>query len=200
MAPLGGFGGSNGHHVLASINQGTSIVQHRDHGWTFKWYQPELYTDYLGELHNVGKLPFLISVNCKTGEFNVEGSCLTEAFLRNTYEGHNTGMVGVIAPTGQSFTFNNDVFMFGIWDFFYPTFLPNFGYDSQYKGSFLPAFANVSSKYMMMPDFFPNLTADSRKYTQRMYHSHCDAFLQLYMDLPQSIEVTCDSVIEAAAP
>ena len=199
MAPLGGFGGSNGHHVLASINQGTSIVQHRDHGWTFKWYQPELYTDYLGELHNVGKLPFLISVNCKTGEFNVEGSCLTEAFLRNTYEGHNTGMVGVIAPTGQSFTFNNDVFMFGIWDFFYPTFLPDFGYDSQYKGSFLPAFANVSSKYMMMPDFFPNLTADSRKYTQRMYHSHCDAFLQLYMDLPQSIEFTCDSVIEAAA-
>lgn len=197
MESLGGFGDDDGHDVLEAINRGTSIIQHRDHGWTYKWYQPVLYTDYLGELQNVGKLPFLISVNCKTGEFNADNSCLAEAFLRSTYEGQNAGVVGVIAPTGQSFTFNNDVFMFGIWDFFYPEFLPEIGYDAQYAGSYLPAFANVSSKCMMMPDYFPNLTADSRKYTQRMYHSHCDAFLQLFLEVPHSMELTYDSVVVA---
>ncbi|MCQ2320014.1 MAG: C25 family cysteine peptidase [Bacteroidales bacterium] len=197
MEPFGGFGDDEGFDVLDAINQGTSVVQHRDHGWTYTWFQPELLPDHLAELHNVGKLPFLISVNCKTGDFNAEGSCLAEAFLRSTYEGHNTGVVGAIAPTGQSFTFNSDVFMLGIWDYFYPNFLPDIGYDSQFEGSSLPAFANVSSKYMMMPDFFPNLTVDSRKYTQRMYHSHCDAFLQVFMGLPQNMDLTYDQAILA---
>ena len=199
MVPLGGFGGDNGHDVLEAINRGASIVQHRDHGWTYKWYQPELYTDYLGELQNVGKLPFLISINCKTGEFCANNSCLAEAFLRSTYQGHNTGVVGAIAPTAQTFTFNNDMLMYGIWDFFYPDFLPDIGYDAQYAGSLMPAFACVSSKYLMMPDYFPNLTADSRKYTQRMFHSHCDAFLQIFMDTPLAMELTYDSVVFAAA-
>ena len=195
MEPFGGFGEDDGYDVLAAINQGTSIVQHRDHGWTDRWFQPILTTNYLSNLHNVGKLPFLISVNCKTGDFSIDDSCLAEAFMRR----QNVGAVGVIAPTGQSFTFNNDVFMLGIWDFFYPEFLPDVGFDTEYAGSYLPAFANVSSKYMMMPDFFPNLTADSRKYTQRMYHAHCDAFLQLFMEVPQTLELTYDSVFAAAS-
>lgn len=198
---LGNWEGGTGVQVVGAINMGASIVQQRDHGWDYIWYQPSLQLSHLDNLKNVGRLPFLFSVNCRTGSFGRANSCVLESFIRRTYDGQNAGIVGGVGPTGQSYTYTNDVLMWGIWDFLYHDFLPEFGVQGPFSESCktdkMPAFALVSAKYFLAASSFPNQSDEARKYTNRMYHSHCDAFLRVFTEVPQEIPVSHDPVFFA---
>ena len=197
---LGGWTGATKDDVIQAFNQGAYLVQHRDHGWSTKWYQPEIYTTDFGAINNVGQMPFMISVNCKTGQYDYGSNCFTEALMRMTRNGQNAGIVGAISPSGQTYSFANDIFVWGIYDLFDPSFLPNHGPFGSHIAEWMPAFANVSGKYFLNANVFPGTNSDMRTLILNAFHSHCDAFLRMYTEVPQNINISRDPTITCFSP
>jgi hypothetical protein len=197
---LGGWTGATAQDVIHAFNQGAYIVQHRDHGWNQKWYQPFITVSDFSGINNVGQMPFLISINCRTGQYNVPTLSFTEALMRMTRNGQNAGIVGAISPTGQTYSFGNDIFLWGIWDLFDPGFLPEYGPYASHIAEWRPSFALVSGKYFLDTQIFPGTHETMRTTIYNTYHSHCDAFLRLFTEVPQSIDATFDGTITSFAP
>lgn len=198
---LGGWTGATAQDVVSAFNRGAYLVQHRDHGWSQKWYQPLIQVSDFNAINNPGKMPFMISVNCKTGQYDLNGNCFTEGLIRMTRDGQNAGIVGAISPSGQTFSFANDIFLWGIWDHFDPEFLPDYGpYSNHHIAEWMPAFATVAGKYCLDALIFPNTNEDMRITIDNAFHSHCDAFLRVFTEMPQSIQATYDTTITCFSP
>ncbi len=175
-------------YLLNKISQEPGfILQNRDHGWFNSWSCPPLYSSKLQNLTNYGKLPFVLSINCGSGAYD-QDNCMTETFMRL----ENRGAVGVIAASYETHTYSNDSFIWGIWDYFENDFLPDFGTTVEHNNNYMPAFANVSAVHFLYQQNFPNTYINTRALTSNLYHAHCDAFLQLYSEVPQEMEITHD--------
>ena len=195
---LGGFNGGTPEQIVTAINQGTMLVQHRDHGLETGWGEPAFRNSHVAQLTNVGKMPFVFSINCETGMFDYSSDCFAEAFMRRTYNGQNAGAVGLICPTDVSYSFVNDALVWGIYDQFDPNFMPtlpnntnNQVYD--HRGNWFPAFGLVAGKYFLAETSWP-YNDGSKVITYQMFTAHCDAFLRLYSEVPQTMSVQHQSV------
>ena len=197
---LGGWTGGNADQVIRAINHGAYLIQHRDHGWNTKWYQPEIYTTDFVNINNAGKMTYLISVNCRTGMYDNSQTCFIESLLRMTRDGQNAGIVGAIGPVGQTYSFANDIFLWGVWDHFDPAFLPEYGPYSEHSSNWLPSFACVAGKYFLESQVFPSTDANMRTTTYNTFHTHGDAFLRVYTDMPQTINSIHDESIQCFEP
>ena len=167
------------------------ILLNRDHGWYSLWSCPNLTSSGIRTMTNYDKLPFVLSINCASGAFN-QDNCLTEAFMKL----ENAGSVGVIAPTfeSQSHTYTNDSYLWGVWDFFENDFLPDYGTSVENNNNYMPAFANASAKHFIYQQNFPNTYQNTRKLTSNLFHAHCDAFLRLYSEVPQEMDIAHDDI------
>ena len=197
---LGGWTGGNAQQVIRAINHGCYLIQHRDHGWNAHWYQPEIHTTDFGEINNVDKLTYLISVNCRTGMYDNSGGCFIESLLRMTRDGQNAGIMGAIGPTGQTYSYANDIFLWGVWDLFDPTFLPEYGPFADHFDSWMPAFACVSGKYFLDTHVFPSTDDNMCTTTYNTFHTFGDSFTRLFTELPQHITTTHDEDIQCYSP
>lgn len=197
---LGGWTGGNAQQVIRAINHGCYLIQHRDHGWNAHWYQPEIHTTDFGEINNIDKLTYLISVNCRTGMYDNSGGCFIESLLRMTRDGQNAGIMGAIGPTGQTYSFANDIFLWGVWDLFDPTFLPEYGPFADHFDSWMPAFACVSGKYFLDTHVFPSTDDNMCTTTYNTFHTFGDSFTRLFTELPQHITTTHDEGIQCYSP
>ena len=197
---LGGWTGGNAQQVIRAINHGCYLIQHRDHGWNAHWYQPEIHTTDFGEIYNIDKLTYLISVNCRTGMYDNSGGCFIESLLRMTRDGQNAGIMGAIGPTGQTYSFANDIFLWGVWDLFDPTFLPEYGPFADHFDSWMPAFACISGKYFLDTHVFPSTDDNMCSTTDNTFHTFGDAFIRLFTEVPQPITATHDEGIQCYSP
>ena len=197
---LGGWTGGNADQVVHAINRGAYIIQHRDHGWDTKWYQPEIYTSDFTNINNGGLMTYLFSVNCRTGKFDISGNCFVEALLRMTRSGQNAGIVGAIAPVAQTYSFANDIFLWGLWDLLESDFLPDYGPYGTHSDTWLPSFACVAGKYFLEAQVFPSTDQSMRSATHDTFHTHGDAFLRIFTDVPQTITTTHDESIQCFEP
>ena len=186
---LGGFNGGTPEQIVQAINSGTMLVQHRDHGLETGWGEPAFRNSHVNQLTNVGKMPFVFSINCQTGMFDYNSTCFAEAFMRRTYNGQNAGAVGMICPTDVSYSFVNDALVWGIYDHFEPDFMPTFGPYAPKENNWLPAFGLVAGKYFLSETSWP-YNDYSKEITYQMFTAHCDAFLRLYSEVPQTMSVT----------
>lgn len=193
---LGGWTGGTAQQVVDAINNGAFILQHRDHGYEQGWGEPDFSVTNVAQTNNVGKLPFVMSINCLTGKFNNSTNCLMEAFMRQTYNNENAGAVGVLCPTEVSFSFVNDTYVWGVYDLFDPDFMPDYGPYSSHSGNWMPAFGNVAGKYFLQQSSWPYNPGD-KDITYTMFTAHCDAFLRLYQAVPQEMEVLHPDVVLA---
>ena len=197
---LGGWTGGNADLVIKAINHGAYLIQHRDHGWNTKWYQPEIYTTDFGDIHNINKLTYLISVNCRTGMYDNSSTCFIEALLRMTRNGQNAGIVGAIGPTGQTYSYANDIFLWGVWDHFDPTFLPEYGPFATHSSTWMPAFACVAGKYFLETHTFPSADQNMCATTYNTFHTFGDAFTRVFTNVPQPITTTHNESIQCFSP
>lgn len=186
---LGGWTGGTPAQVVTAINNGAFILQHRDHGFENGWGEPAFTSSYIPQLNNVGKMSFVFSINCLTGKFNNSSPCFAEVFHRHTSGGQNAGAVGVLCPTEVSFSFVNDVFVWGAYDLFDPGFMPSFGPFAGNSGNWMPAFGNVAGKYFLAQSSWPYNT-NSKEITLQMFTTHTDAFLRLYSEVPQELSIS----------
>lgn len=170
--------------ITQALENGTYMLIHRDHGTFQTWNEPYFSNALINELHN-DKLSFIMSANCQTGDFsygNGSSDCLAERFLRSPY-----GAVGVIAASQLSYSYVNDTYVWGFFDYLYPDFMPDYGpqsFDFKY-----PAFANAYGKYYLQQSAFP-YNASYKPVTYNLFHYFGDAFLQLYTEVPQHIFVS----------
>lgn len=193
---LGGWTGGTPDQVVQAVNDGTFWVQHRDHGLDEGWGEPAVRNNHIDQLNNVGKLPFVMSINCQTGMFNYTGSngnCFTEKWMRRTFNGENAGAVGVLSPTEVSYSFVNDAFVWGVYDLFDGNFMPDYGPFADNTGNWMPAFGNVAGKYFLAQSSWPS-NPGSKDITYTMFTAHCDAFLKIYTQVPQTMIVNHQSV------
>ena len=191
---MGGWTGGSPQQVVDAVNAGTFWVQHRDHGLDEGWGEPAVRNNHVDQMNNVGKLPFVMSINCETGMFNYTGSngnCFTEKWMRRTYNGENAGAVGVLSPTEVSYSFVNDAFVWGVYDLFDGDFMPTYGPfqpAAPMTGNWMPAFGNVAGKYFLAQSSWP-YNVDSKNITYTMFTAHCDAFLRIFTQVPQTMPV-----------
>lgn len=193
---LGGWTGGTPEQIVEAVNNGTFLVQHRDHGLEEGWGEPAMRTNHVLQTNNVGKLPFVMSINCLTGKFNYASNCFCETWMRHTYNGENAGAVGLLCPTEVSYSFVNDAFVWGVYDLFDGNFLPEYGPYAQNTGNWMPAFGNVAGKYFLYQTNWPYNYYD-KDITYTMFTAHCDAFLRLYTQVPEQMEVIHPEVILA---
>ena len=178
--------------VVAAINNGAFALQHRDHGSESGWGEPAFKIANINQLTNVGKMTYVFTINCLTGKFNHTSPCFGETFHRYTYQGQNAGCVGFLGPTQVSYSFVNDAYAWGMYDFFENNFLPDWGYNGNgtgYNGNWLPAFGNVSGKYFLYQSNWP-YNSGSKIITYQMFTAHSDVFLRLFTEVPQAITAT----------
>ena len=179
----------NATQINNAINEGAFILQHRDHGAEELWGEPSYSISSINRLANPD-LTFVMSCNCLTGRFNyggVNGTCFAEAFHRHQY-----GALGLIAATQVSYSFVNDVYVWGSYDNMWPDFMPQYGAQHQ-KNFVLPAYANVSGKYFLEQSSW----ADDglKEITYYLFHHHGDVYMNLYTEMPQDLDVTVIPVI-----
>lgn len=183
MSHLTDWDGSNS-EITNAINNGSFMIVHRDHGTYETWGEPYYSTNCINNLNN-SELAFVVSANCQTGHFGYDNEgrdCFAERFLRV-----QKGAVAAIAASELSFSFVNDTYVWGAFDYLYPDFMPDYGsqnIDFQY-----PAFANAYGKLFLKLSSFPY----SKRYidiTNNLFHYFGDAYLQLNTEMPQQLSVT----------
>ncbi len=127
--------------IAASINAGSALVFHRDHGWWDGWGHPDFTTPDLSRISVTGnRFPVVFSVNCASGIFDNEtvdlpGNILgggygvgattinwAEAFLRKP-----DGALAIIGDTRSSSTIDNNHLTLGLFDAVFPQLLPSHG-------------------------------------------------------------------------
>ena len=169
----------------ADINAGTFLVVHRDHALEENWITPNYSVNHMDGLTNT-MFPFVLSINCRTGRFNHEVECFTEKLHRL-----QTGALGVIAGTEQSYSFVNDALVWGVFDGLWPQFDPGYGDSTQSVIDLRTAFALASGKYYLANSGFP-FNENYKAHTYYLFHHHGDAFMQLYSEIPQALTVVHD--------
>ena len=182
----------NADMINQCINEGAFLLQHRDHGAEELWGEPRYSISNIKRLTN-NDLTFVMSNNCLTGRFNYSGmtgeGCFAEVFHR-----HQHGALGLIAATQVSYSFVNDVYVWGSYDNMWPDFMPSYG--TQHASNFiLPAFANAAGKFFLQQS---NWTDSSvKEITYYLFHHHGDAYMNLYSEMPQQLDVEMLPVLVA---
>ena len=191
-AELGGWSGGNATMVNNAINSGAFILQHRDHGGETLWGEPAYNNNNINGLTNTD-LVFVFSINCLTGKYNWSSECFAEKFHRYTYNGENSGALGIIAASEVSYSFVNDTYVWGMYDNMWPDFMPDYGTTPAERG-ILPAFGNASGKYFLQQSSWPYNT-NNKEVTYNLFHHHGDAFMTLYSEVPQNLTVNHEPII-----
>lgn len=178
-----------GSMVNDNINRGAFILQHRDHGAEELWGEPSYSISYINRLANPD-LTFVMSCNCLTGRFNYGGTsgCFAEAFHRHQY-----GALGLIAATQVSYSFLNDVYVWGMYDNMWPEFMPLYG-TYHPEGFIMPGFANEAGKYYLQQSNWISW-GDGREITYYLFHHHGDVYMNLYSEMPQELDITMVPVV-----
>ena len=179
----------NANDINNAINAGAFILQHRDHGAEELWGEPSYSIGSINRLMNPD-LTYVMSNNCLTGRFNFSGQngCFAEAFHRHQY-----GALGLIAATQVSYSFLNDVYVWGVYDNLWPDFQPAYGTDHP-TDFVLPAYGNVAGKYFLQQSNWIEW-GDGREITYYLFHHHGDVYMNLYTEMPQNLDVTMLPVV-----
>lgn len=183
--------GGNAARINSDVNNGAFWMLHRDHGSPNGWGTPEYLISDLSGLHN-DDLVFVLSINCRSGEYDYSPECFTEAFHRM-----DQGALGLIAASKSSYSFVNDTFVWGMHDAMWSNFDPNYGGGGD---DFMPnpGFAHVSGKWYLEQSSWP-YNPGFKDNTYHLFHMHGDAFCQVYSEMPQHLTVSHEDEIDINA-
>jgi PKD repeat protein len=191
---LGNWSGGNATAINAAINAGSFMLQHRDHGMETGWGEPSYVSSNIDGLTNTD-LTYIMSINCLTGKYNYASEVFAEKFHRYTYNGQNSGALGIMAASEISYSFVNDTYVWGMFDNLWPNFMPAYGTTPASRGV-LPAFGSAAGKIFLSQSSWPYNSGD-KEVTYHLFHAHGDAFLTVYSEVPQALTVSHSPVLYA---
>ena len=174
----------NNKDICELINKGTFLVQYRGHGQYQAWTKPYFSNNEINKLNNED-LTFVMSTNCRTGNFRYgegDDDCFAEHFMRT-----ENGCVAIIAASETSYSFVNDTYVWGVYDYLWNDFMPDYGKNNtNFK---YPAFANSYGKYFLKQSSWPEFEFN-KNVTYNLFHYFGDAFLQLNTEMPEEINIS----------
>lgn len=182
-ASLGGWYGGTATMINSTIEAGSFMMLHRDHGSTNGWGEPAYNSSNIGQLDNED-LIWVFSINCLTGKYNMSGECFAEKFHRHTKNDHNAGALGITAASETSYSFVNDTYVWGMIDNMWTNFMPDYGSNPASR-DVRPAFGNSAGKHFLQQSSWPYNTGN-KEVTYHLFHHHGDAFTQVYYSMPQN--------------
>jgi len=189
---LGGWTGGSASMINNTINGGSFLMLHRDHGGTNGWGEPSYSNSSINGLNNTD-LIFVMSINCLTGKYNISGECFAEKFHRYTFNGNNSGALGITAASEVSYSFVNDTYVWGFIDNLWPDFMPDYG--TTYPQDFvMPAFGNAAGKFFLQQSSWP-YNSGNKQVTYNLFHHHGGAFLTVYSEVPMDLTVAHEGEI-----
>jgi hypothetical protein len=194
---LGAWTGGTSVEINNALNAGAFLIQHRDHGYEYGWGEPDYDNDDIDGLTNTD-LSFFFSINCLTGKYNFGAECFAEKLHRYTFNGQPAGALGLIAASETSYSFVNDVYVWGVFDNMFPDFMPDYGTTPASRGV-LPAFGNPAGKIFLKYSSWP-FNIENKEVTYNLFHHHGDAFTCLYTEVPQELSVLHDPLQIAGSP
>ena len=175
---------TNQNDLCNAINEGSFLVQYRGHGEYQAWSKPNFSNRDINDLNNKD-LTFVMSSNCRNGNFNYgkgDNDCFAERFMRVS-----NGCVAIIAASETSYSFVNDTYVWGCYDYLWNDFMPSYG--SSNTNFKYPAFANTYGKYFLKRSSWPKLELN-KNITYNLFHYFGDAFLKLNTEMPQNIAIS----------
>lgn len=186
---LGGWTGGTADDVVNAINKGACMLMHRDHGFYGGWGEPGFSSGNISKLNNSNKLLHVFSVNCLTGRFDTGDGCFAEKMLRHP----NGGALSITAASQVSYSFVNDVLVWGMMDNMMPDFMPEYGAGTIAERDFLPAFGLAAGKYFLSNSNWAS--AYYKQLTYRLFHHHGDAFNTVYYEQPKTNHILHDKYL-----
>ncbi|MCP4633438.1 MAG: T9SS type A sorting domain-containing protein [candidate division Zixibacteria bacterium] len=172
--------------VNSSINNGAFWVIQRDHSWTNHWWSPSYYISDIAGLTNLD-LPVIINLGCGMGTFQSSGQSLMEAFHRTQY-----GALCQIAATGLTYSYCNDTYNWGLYDYCWPDFDTGYGLTTPYNVNL--CFANSSAKFYLDATAYP-LSSGQVNATFHLWHYFGDAFNSVHFEIPEDMLISHPSVM-----
>jgi hypothetical protein len=88
--------------VLEALNAGRGIVNYYGHASAHLWGTGSFGLEHIGMLTNAGMLPFIFTVACSNGAFDLD-ECMGEAWLRAQQGGVPTGAIACYAASGYQY-------------------------------------------------------------------------------------------------
>jgi len=189
---LDGWSGGTADMINTAINNGSFMVQHRDHGMVEGWGEPIYTSASINSLINTD-LTFVWSIDCLTGKYNYNNEVFAEKFHRYTHKEDNSGCFGINAASEITYAFVSDVYTWGAYDNMWPDFMPDYGSTPEPRGV-LPAFAGAAGKYYLEQSEWPSNT-ENKEATYHLFHHHGDAFTTVYSEVPQNLSVSHESFL-----
>lgn len=126
--------------IIDAVNDGVSILYHRDHGWWNGWGDPSFHTwDLAGISVSNNQFPVVYSINCASGIFDNEtdagayGTSATSVYFAETFLRKPDGAIGVIGDSRSSDTILNNYMAKGLFDAVFPDYLEGGGPTSDRK-------------------------------------------------------------------
>jgi len=187
--------------ITSAIDAGKFLVFHRDHGYSggSGWHLPYYTTTSMTSLNNGDKLPVVFSMNCHTGEFQLD-NCFAEKFVRM----ENKGAVGVVGAAYYSYSGYNDALSEGMIDAIWsdPGLYPDFG-SAGTGGTYTNGAGNEI--YTMGDVVNQGLNAmvqnyGDNTYTYELFHYFGDPAMKIWTSNPNdnSITATHSATIDCA--
>ncbi|PIE52999.1 hypothetical protein CSA37_03560 [Candidatus Fermentibacteria bacterium] len=170
--------------ILASINSGVFLVQHRDHGGVTGWGDPSFHISDLAGLSNGEQTPMVMSVNCLTGKFNED--CFAENLFRM-----QGGAVGVLAATEVSYSYWNDYLCYGLYKSFNDEYTSPPALYTDPTGNYLTGQALMCSKIEMEASAPMCPYPTNRSETEwDLFHWFGDPTMDMRTEVPHSVTVS----------
>ncbi len=190
--------------IKNAINSGSFLVTHRDHGDKLEWGDPHYTTGHVQALTNGNKLPVVWSINCMTGWFDNETDSnstgtssdavhFSEAWERNP----NGGAVGMIGASRVSYSGHNDRLVWGWTDALWQDFISYRPSGTAFDDPVYEMGAVLNyGKYYYATTYGGS---DYRKTEFEMFHWFGDPTMQIWTDVPKTLNVSHDSTISEGA-
>lgn len=194
-ALMNGWTGGNATQINNAMNAGSFMLMHRDHGMETGWGEPYYTNSNISGLTNTD-LTWVLSINCLTGKYNWNQECFTEKFHRYTYNGNPAGALGLTAASETSYSFVNDVFVWGMMDNMWPEFM-TYGSQVEERG-ILPSFGQAAGKFFLKQSNWP-YNVSNKQVTYNLFHHHGDAFVRICTEVPDTIIAAHDNEIYESA-
>ncbi|MBU1881258.1 T9SS type A sorting domain-containing protein, partial [bacterium] len=93
-----------------------------------------------------------------------------------------------------SYSFVNDTYVWGTYDSMWPDFDPGYGSDPTGLNDLRPCFGNAYGKWYLEASSWP-YNPSNKDETYFLFHHHGDAFMTLYSEVPQNLNVVHDGAI-----
>lgn len=178
----------NTNDVIDAFNQGSFLVVHRDHGSVTGWGDPKFDTSDVNNLNNGELLPVVFSINCLTGKFYDSNA---ESFAESLGRNQNGGAVGVIAATSITYTWHNNVAVYGWIDAIWPTFVDYYNGENGGVNGFEPPIYEMG-QVLNYGKFFLQSRIDNGEHHELYdeFHWFGDPTMQIWTKQPADMNVT----------